>query len=62
MHVAIGGRGRLSHITAAPPPPTDPEFGQWEQRDAMVIAWIIGNIDGEIVTQFLDYTTTYSLW
>ena len=21
MHVAIGGRGRLSHITTAPPPP-----------------------------------------
>ena len=28
----------------------------------MFIAWIIENIDGEIVNQFLDYTTAYSLW
>ena len=61
MHVAIGGRGRgrgwLNHITAIPPPPSDPNYVQWEQRDAMVISWIIENIDGEIVNQFLDYTT-----
>ena len=62
MHVAIGGRGRLSHITAVPPPPSNPYYVQWEQRDDMVISWIIENIDGEIVNQFLDYTTTRSLW
>ncbi|XP_057529817.1 uncharacterized protein LOC130808356 [Amaranthus tricolor] len=62
MHVAIGGRGRLSHITAGPPPPSDPNYIQWEQRDAMVKAWIIENIDGDIVNQFLDYTTAHSLW
>ena len=62
MHVAIGGRGRLSHITAAPPTSSDPNYAQWEQRDAMVISWIIENIDGEIVNQFLDYTTAQSLW
>ena len=28
----------------------------------MVIAWIIENIDGDIVNQFLDYTTAHSLW
>ena len=28
---------------------TDPEFAQWEQRDAMVIAWIIENINGEML-------------
>ena len=43
------------------PPPSDPNYVQWEQRDAMVIAWIIENIDGEIVNQFLDYTTAHSL-
>ena len=62
MHVAIGGRGQLSHITAGPPQPSDPNYSQWEQQDAMVIAWIIENIDGDIVTQFLDYTTAHSLW
>ena len=62
MHVAIGGRGRLSHITAAPPPPSDPDYAQQEQRDATVIVWIIENIDEEIVNQFLDYTTAQSLW
>ena len=62
MHVAIGGRGRLNHITPGPPPPSDPNYTQWEQRDAMVIAWIIENIDGDIVNQFLDYTTAHSLW
>lgn len=62
MHVAIGGRGWLSHITTAPPPSTDPDFAQWEQLDAMVIAWIIENIDGEIVNHFLDYTVAHSLW
>ena len=62
MHVAIGGRGWLNHITAGPPPPSDPNYIQWEQRDAMVIAWIIENIDGDIVNQFLDYTIVHSLW
>ena len=28
MHVAIGGRGRLNHITAGPPPPLDPNYTQ----------------------------------
>ena len=28
----------------------------------MVIAWIIENIDLEIVNQFLDCTTTQELW
>ena len=32
------------------------------KEDAMVIAWIIENIDGDIVNQFLDYTTAHSLW
>ena len=36
MHVAVGGRGRLSHITAASPPPIDPDYAQWEQRDTML--------------------------
>ena len=62
MHVAIGGRGRLSHITARPPPLSDPNYNQWAQKDAMVIAWIIENINGDIVNQFLDYTTAHSLW
>ena len=28
----------------------------------MVISWIIENIDGNIVNQFLDYTNAQSLW
>ena len=56
MHVAIGGRGWLSHITVAPPPPIDPNYAQWEQKDDIVIAWIIENINEEIVNKFLDYT------
>ncbi|XP_057540796.1 uncharacterized protein LOC130818653 [Amaranthus tricolor] len=39
-----------------------PNYNQWAQKDAMVIAWIIENIDGDIVNQFLDYTTAHSLW
>ena len=61
MHVTIGGRRRLSHITAGPPPLSDLNLNQWEQRDAMVISWIIENIDGDIVNQFLDHTTAHSL-
>ena len=62
MHVAIGGRGQLNHITIGSPPPSDPNYTQWEQRDAVVIVWIIENIDEDIVNQFLDYTTAHSLW
>ena len=61
MHVAIGGQGRLSRVTAGHPQPSEPNYTQWELRDAMVIAWIIENIDGDIVNQFLDYTTAHSL-
>uniref|UniRef100_A0A803L1R9 Gag protein n=1 Tax=Chenopodium quinoa TaxID=63459 RepID=A0A803L1R9_CHEQI len=62
MQIAIGGRGRLNHITANPVSPDDPEYQQWAQRDSMVLSWIIENIDGELVNQFLDYKTARDLW
>uniref|UniRef100_A0A803M0T0 Retroviral polymerase SH3-like domain-containing protein n=1 Tax=Chenopodium quinoa TaxID=63459 RepID=A0A803M0T0_CHEQI len=62
MHIAIGGRGRLNHITANPVPPVDPEYQQWAQKDSMVLSWIIENIDGDLVNQFLDYKTAIELW
>ena len=62
MHVAIGGKGRLNHVTDALVPPTDPEYIQWAQREQIVFSWIIENIDGELVNQFLDYTTARDLW
>ena len=61
MHLAISGRGQLSHITADPSPSTDPEYSQWSQRDSMIISWIIENIDTEVVNQFLDYASTRDL-
>ncbi|KAK1381722.1 hypothetical protein POM88_019457 [Heracleum sosnowskyi] len=62
MHIAIGGRGRLNHITANPVPPNDPEYQQWAQKDSTVLSWIIENIDGDLVNQFLDYKTARELW
>ena len=37
MHIAIEGKGRLSHITASPPQPTDPNYSQWKQ-DSVVLS------------------------
>ena len=30
ISIAFESRGRLSHITAAPPSPTDPSYTQWK--------------------------------
>uniref|UniRef100_A0A803LQS3 Reverse transcriptase Ty1/copia-type domain-containing protein n=1 Tax=Chenopodium quinoa TaxID=63459 RepID=A0A803LQS3_CHEQI len=62
MQIAISGRGRLNHITANPVPPDDPEYAQWAQRDSLVLSWIIENIDGDLVNQFLDYKHARDLW
>ena len=62
MQISIGGRGRLSHITANSPPTIDPEYAQWSQKDSMVIPWIIENIDIDLANQFLEYTTSRDLW
>uniref|UniRef100_A0A803L9R4 GAG-pre-integrase domain-containing protein n=1 Tax=Chenopodium quinoa TaxID=63459 RepID=A0A803L9R4_CHEQI len=62
MQIAIGGRGRLNHIIANPVSLDDPEYQQWAQRDSMVLSWIIENIDGDLVNQFLDYKTARDLW
>ena len=61
MQIAIGGRGRLNHIIVNPISPDDPEYQQWAQKDSMVISWIIENIDGDLVNQFLDYKTARDL-
>ena len=29
MHIAMGGRGRLKHLTDDPPPQTDHEYSKW---------------------------------
>jgi hypothetical protein len=62
MQIAVGCRGRLSHITAAPVANTEPEYPQWAQQDSTVISWIIENIDADLVNQVLDYTTAKDLW
>ena len=62
MHLAISGRGREEHLTTAPPPVTAPERPKWAQKDAIVISWILDNIESELVNQFLDYPTARDLW
>uniref|UniRef100_A0A803LV14 Integrase catalytic domain-containing protein n=1 Tax=Chenopodium quinoa TaxID=63459 RepID=A0A803LV14_CHEQI len=62
MQIAIGGRGRLDHITGNPLTSDNPEYAQWAQRDSIVFSWIIENIDGDLVNQFLDYKTSRDLW
>ncbi|XP_021764116.1 uncharacterized protein LOC110728776 isoform X1 [Chenopodium quinoa] len=61
MQLAIGGRGRLNHITAVPPSPTDLEIVKRTQRDSIVISWIIDNIEPELQNQYLDYPTANEL-
>ena len=62
MQIAVDGRGRLSHITAALVANTEPEYSQWAQQHSIVISWIIENIDADLVNQFLDYTAARDLW
>lgn len=62
MHIALGARDRLNHITDDPPPKTDPDQKNWTQKDALVISWIIDNINPDLVRQFLDYPTARELW
>lgn len=51
MKKAIGGRGRSSHITGEPLPPskTDTTYTRWEQDDQCVFNWIIQNLESNLV-------------
>ena len=62
ISIAFESQGRLSHITAAPPSPTDLSYTQRKQMDSLVFTWLISNISSELVNQFLDYTTSWDLW
>lgn len=62
MYIAIGDTGRLNNLTDDPLPSTKSEYQKWAQRDLMVISWIIENIHPDLVTYFLDYSTTKGLW
>ncbi|KAL9236289.1 hypothetical protein vseg_010977 [Gypsophila vaccaria] len=62
IYLTISGRGRLQHITTAPPNAEDTEYPKWVQRDSQVFSWIIENINSDIVNQFLDYPTAKELW
>ncbi|CAO2827852.1 unnamed protein product [Amaranthus hypochondriacus] len=62
MYLALSGRSKLNHIIASPPTPNEPEYVKWTQQDAIVISWIIENIETDLVNQFLDYPTARDLW
>ena len=64
MKIAIGGRGRLSHLTGQPasPNPTDAEYPTWRQRDMQVFSWITQAIEPSLVAQYIHYPTCQDLW
>ena len=59
MKMAIGGRGKLRHITGVPPAPAKGtlEYGQWEQTDLMVCSWILDNMEPDFVANYAEYPT-----
>ncbi|KAJ0948539.1 hypothetical protein HanRHA438_Chr01g0028421 [Helianthus annuus] len=64
MKKAIGGRGRSSHITGDPKPPskTDTDYSRWEQDDQCVFTWIIQNLESNLVNNVSQYPTAKALW
>lgn len=64
MKIAIGGRGKGSHITGvpSPPAPTEPSYQNWEQSDQLVFTWLIDNIDDSLVNNVSKYSTAKALW
>ena len=64
MEIAIGGRGRLSHLTGQPAPPTttDAEYPTWRQKDMQVFSWITQAIEPSLVAQYIHYPTCRDLW
>ncbi|KAJ0622886.1 hypothetical protein HanIR_Chr01g0025661 [Helianthus annuus] len=64
MKKAIGGRGKSSHITGEPTPPskTEASFTVWEQDDQCVFTWIIQNLEPNLVNNVSQYPTAKALW
>lgn len=64
MKKAIGGRGRGSHLTGEPSPPskTDQAYVRWEQDDQCVFTWLIQNIESSLVNNVSQYPNTKALW
>lgn len=64
MHLAIGGRGCLNHITGLPPSPnpTDPNYTKWYQNDLTVISGIVQNMEPTLASNYIQYKTAESLW
>ncbi|KAH6764438.1 hypothetical protein C2S51_015687 [Perilla frutescens var. frutescens] len=64
MHLAIGGRGCLNHITGLPPPleTTDSTYHKWYQNDLTVISWIIQNMEPTLANNYVQFKTARGLW
>ena len=64
MRVAIGGKGKLRHITGEPEPPakTDEAFAKWEENDLTVFSWILQNIETRFINSVAEYQTVKELW
>lgn len=60
----IDGRGRGSHLTGEPSPPskTDHAYVRREQDDQCVFTWFILNIESSLVNNVLHYPITKALW
>lgn len=65
MMMAIGGRGKLGHLTGIPAPPAQTnilEYQKWQQTDLTVCSWILENMEDELVSQYAEYPTAQELW
>ncbi|CAA0837053.1 Unknown protein [Striga hermonthica] len=64
MKVAIGGRGKLRHLTGNPPPPStdSPEYSKWEEHDLTICSWLLENMEPDVMLNYAEFPSAREIW
>lgn len=54
VQFAVGGRGKLGHLTGDTPAPFDPTtMNQWKTNDLLVCSWLVNAISPQLKRSFM---------
>lgn len=58
----LKGKGKNSHLTSAPPKPTDPALPAWEVEDAQIMSWLWNAMQLEVSKNYMFLGSAREIW
>ncbi len=64
MKVAVGGRGKLWHLTGnlLLPATDSADFPRWEENDLTICSWLLDNMEPELMMNYAQIPSAKKIW